>query len=143
MSKFITFNFIIINTFILSCGGGNNGIENNSSSSIDVTYIGWSGNWWAEDDFRIYLLNLITLDSINYTGNIQITNKQYGNILTADLTGQYGWGLHLSLCSSINDYNWMLITLYNIQGQINIGEDILSGTITFNDYCLKDKCATE
>lgn len=125
--------------FILSCGsesgseGG--GGENNSSPSTEVVYIGWSGNWWAEDDFRTYSLALTTLDSKNYIGHIQITNKQYGNILTADLTGQYNWGLHPSLCG--DSYNWMLITLNNIQGQLDIGENISSGIMIFKDYCLQ------
>lgn len=125
----ITFNFTGTD-----CVGTHNNGQGAVSKFTTQNTIGWSGNWWVDDVFRIIFLTLSTTDSENYSGNVKFINKQDGSILTANLNGQYGWGQHPSLCSSPTDYNWMLMGLENIQGHLDANDNILSGQGIFKDY---------
>lgn len=108
-----------------------------SISKLEKTgNIGWSGNWWNGDwSSGTEFVTLSTLDGVQYTGKVKFITDHWTNIVTADLTGQYGWEQKSgTYCWSIGEYNWMIMNLSNIQGQLYPNPVFVSGEAKFHAY---------
>lgn len=115
------------------CGGSHTG-QGSITEFMTTGSTGWSGNWWVDSatDY-VPFVSLSTSDSVNYSGKVKLIKRSDLSSLTADFTGQYGWGNHPSTCG--NCYSWMLMPLSNIQGQLYAGGgSVQSGSFAFADY---------
>lgn len=115
------------------CGGTHTGQGSISRLPTINSNVGWSGNWWHDSGMEVFFVSLETIDSVNYSGYVKIINTSDASVLTANLNGQYGWGKHPESCDTC--YNWMLMSLSNIQGSLSVGSGtVLSGSVGFTDY---------
>ena len=122
-SLFLSTVTSIVILLVLSCGGGKE-----SSSSQPIVHTNFAGNWKADElDYRA-TLNLNTSDNVHYTGTLNLTSKNTGLILTADISGALSWGFTQSptICSSSLSRTWMITPFSNMQGHLFSSSDNIS-----------------